>query len=165
MLINIKRLFDVDGEVVPLTDNLDISDVEHWGVHPFKCPIEIHGEIRNTAGVVVLTYEADYATDIPCDRCLESVHKVYKTKFTHTLVDKLYNEDDQENYILVENGELDLSELVSSDIILELPGKNLCKEDCNGLCPKCGINLNKETCNCTTKEVDPRLAPLLELLN
>lgn len=165
MIIDIKRLFDVDGEAVPLTDSLDLSDVEQWGVHPFVSPIKIHGEIRNTAGIVVIDYEAKVISDIPCDRCLTNIHREHSMKFTHTLVRELYNKELEDEYILVEDGMLDLTELIISDILLEMPTKNLCKEDCKGLCPKCGANLNTTKCNCVTKEVDPRLASLLELLN
>ena len=139
--------------------------MEHWGAHPFSQPINIQGEIKNRAGIVTAVYSADVISDIPCDRCLNNVHKEFNLKFEHTLVRKLYNEEADESYILVENGLLDFEELATSDIVLELPSKNLCKDDCKGLCPKCGANLNETTCNCATKEVDPRLASLLSLLD
>lgn len=59
---------------------------------------------------------------------------------------------------------LDLDDLALSDILLALPVKNLCKEDCKGLCPVCGVNRNTETCECLKKQVDPRLEKLGELL-
>lgn len=165
MIIDIRRLFDVEGEAVPLTYSLDLSDVEQWGVHPFNRPINLEGEIRNRAGIVTIAYKAFISTKIPCDRCLKEVLKEYSLNFEHTLVRKLYNEEADESYTLVEDGMLDLFELVTTDIVLELPTKNLCSENCKGLCPKCGANLNETTCNCATKEVDPRLASLLKLLD
>ena len=59
---------------------------------------------------------------------------------------------------------MDLDDLVVSDILLSLPTKIICKEDCEGLCPSCGINRNVDTCECQKKQVDPRLAKLGELL-
>ena len=57
-----------------------------------------------------------------------------------------------------------LKELVLSDLLLNLPMKHLCREDCKGLCPGCGVNLNREPCRCK-KQVDPRWAALEQLLD
>ena len=59
---------------------------------------------------------------------------------------------------------LDLDALAEEDVVLNLPSKVLCKEDCKGLCPQCGKNLNDGPCDCK-EPVDPRLAGLLDLLN
>ena len=60
---------------------------------------------------------------------------------------------------------LDLNELVYSEVIVSLPMKHLCKDDCKGICVKCGKNLNEGRCDCPEKEIDPRLSALAELLN
>ena len=62
------------------------------------------------------------------------------------------------------DGKLDLSQLALEDVFLSLPSKLLCKEDCKGICPQCGKNLNEGPCGCK-KEVDPRLAALLDFLD
>jgi uncharacterized protein len=58
---------------------------------------------------------------------------------------------------------LDLTEAVRQNAMLALPMKPLCREDCSGLCTECGQDLNKEECDCTPKEIDPRWAKLAEL--
>lgn len=59
---------------------------------------------------------------------------------------------------------LDLGEAVREQIVLGVPLKGLCREDCQGLCPKCGVNRNATACACTFEEPeDPRLAPLRKL--
>ena len=78
------------------------------------------------------------------------------------LANKLVN-DDNDEYIVVEDNVLDLTELVCEDIILSLPTRFLCREDCKGICSKCGKNLNEGKCDCK-KDIDPRMAALLELL-
>ena len=65
-------------------------------------------------------------------------------------LDTSYYRDDQ----------IDLNELLREQFYLALPMKPLCREDCAGLCPQCGTNLNTGTCQCTTEWEDPRLAPL-----
>lgn len=65
--------------------------------------------------------------------------------FEHILVHELAGEDEEE-FIVCGDYTLDLDELVAMDILLELPTRILCREDCKGLCPKCGTNLNESTC-------------------
>ena len=65
---------------------------------------------------------------------------------------------------MIEDMHFNLDPLVTEDIFLSLPTKILCSEDCKGLCPKCGVNLNLGKCSCK-KEIDPRLAALKELLD
>ena len=62
-------------------------------------------------------------------------------------------------------GELDLGQMVREQFFLALPMKHLCREDCAGLCPACGINRNQAKCECPSEEVDPRLVPLRKLLD
>ena len=59
--------------------------------------------------------------------------------------------------------EIDLAPLFTEQVILTLPTRALCREDCKGLCPRCGVNRNHETCECVEREPDPRLAVLRNL--
>ena len=61
--------------------------------------------------------------------------------------------------------EIDLGEVMREQFYLAVPMKPLCREDCRGLCPVCGINRNRETCSCQTDWVDPRLEPLRKLVD
>ncbi len=67
-------------------------------------------------------------------------------------------------YAVSEDGELDLEPLIREHAWLAIPMKPLCDSECKGLCPHCGVNLNRESCECEEIRVDPRLAPLKELL-
>ena len=84
--------------------------------------------------------------------------------FEHVLVHRLFG-DNTDEYILVEGYMLNLSELVESDILLELPTKMLCKEECKGLCQNCGKDLNEGSCNCKTQFVNPKFAALKDLFS
>ena len=85
--------------------------------------------------------------------------------FEHILLKDPNAAGASDDYILTEGNSLDLDELVVSDILLELPTKLLCKEDCKGLCSSCGRNLNEGKCGCEEKTVDPRLEVLRQLLD
>ena len=80
------------------------------------------------------------------------------------LVSSLNNEENDE-YLLLDNYQLPLDELVEEELILNLPSKNLCRKDCRGLCPKCGRNLNEGLCGCRSDTIDPRLEVLKQLMN
>lgn len=90
--------------------------------------------------------EVRYAYSMPCNRCLTLTRKELCHNISHVIVNKLNDEEDFEDYIVIEGDELDLDELIYSDIILLTPTKFLCKEDCKGLCPTCGKNLNEGDC-------------------
>jgi uncharacterized protein len=58
---------------------------------------------------------------------------------------------------------LDVDEIVKEQILLAVPTRMLCREDCKGICPQCGVDKNTGECNCETKEIDPRWAALKNL--
>lgn len=165
MSYDLKQLFEVVGEVQEIDYRLDLSDYELFGGKPFADPVWVHGKIFNQAGVVTLQYEADFRLVLSCNRCLEEFERKEHLSQTHILVTELNTDNDE--YIVVEGFSLDLDELVLDDILLYLPSKLLCSEDCKGLCEHCGQNLNRGSCNCCNtaeKMVDPRLSVLDELL-
>lgn len=94
---------------------------------------------------------------------LEEIKKDFSFDINRIVVEALQNEDN-DDYIIVDNRELDLDELVNEEVSLSLPNKILCKEDCKGLCYKCGTNLNVKKCDCKD-DIDPRMEALLQLLN
>lgn len=119
-----------------------------------------------------LTYENDIAIldvniktslELICSRCLEPyVYPIdidIKEKYTNNRT--ILNDE----VIFVEDDAIDIIELAKNAIISSLPIKKLCKEDCKGLCPKCGANLNRETCTCNNADVDIRLEGLKALLS
>jgi uncharacterized protein len=74
---------------------------------------------------------------------------------------------DEDNYFVVDpsSGFLQIDNMVRESILLTLPLKPLCREDCKGLCPICGIDLNKSVCSCVKRETDPRWEKLKGLLD
>ena len=80
----------------------------------------------------------------------------------HTFVTEL-NDNQNDEYMLVPTMRFDLEGLATEDVLLYLPSKFLCREDCKGICPTCGKDLNDGPCGCK-KEIDPRLAALTQLL-
>ena len=154
MLLDLRSVFETEGSKKEFSEELDEREYELFGTKPFVERISVRGEVTNRAGVVTLSVQVSFPLRVACDRCLEEFTRQYDYTFTHTLVRQL--QDEWQDYIQVEDGVLNLEELILSDILLELPTKLLCKEDCKGLCPQCGCNLNHQSCDCNKAYHDPR---------
>ena len=164
MILDLKRIFATENSVLEINHTLDMSDVDFMGNYPLKTPIKITGTVSNKASVVSLNLNIEYIFAADCDRCgayAQHNHTVYVDKLLATAIER----QESDTIITVPDMKFDVDEFVYSEVILDLPSKHLCKENCKGICFKCGKNLNEGECGCTTKEVDPRLAKLMELLD
>lgn len=164
MIIDCEKLFEFVGEKIDVDYSFDLSDFKFSNLYPFKTPVNVKGVLQNNTQIVTFVYETSFTLDLECDRCLTAFKDEFNYEFEQTIVNALANEGDNDDYIVIEDNKLDVDELVLSDILLNLPSKLLCDEDCLGLCQKCGIDLNGNSCKCSLKEVDPRLAVLGDLL-
>lgn len=163
MILELQNLFQNSGEQLPFNVSLDFSQVDWNGSRPFVSPVHAQGLFRNEAGVVSVEMRVQFHFCAPCDRCASEVDRAYDFRFQHLLADHL-NDEDNDDFLLVEDMRLDLEAFVREDIFLALPTKFLCREDCKGLCPQCGKNLNDGSCSCK-KPIDPRLEVLRQLLD
>lgn len=164
MLLQCRPLFMGEANSLAIDTELDFSQVEYQGGCPIPDPVRVVGTVTARAGVVTLSARAGFVFCGACDRCLTPFTKTYDIPLEHTLVTTLENEEN-DDYILLDNYQLNLDDLVLADVLLELPYKSLCREDCRGLCPMCGKDLNEGLCGCNRKSVDPRLAVLGQLLD
>lgn len=159
MFIALESLLGGGIELIELDYEFDFSKEEYNGVFPFTTPVKLLGKITNKAGVAEIDAVASFDFTLPCDRCAAETTKRFEVPVKHGLVSSL-NDDDNDDYIVVENMQLELDRLTLEDIYLFLPTKFLCRDDCKGLCSKCGTNLNEKSCDCK-KDIDPRLEILL----
>ena len=143
-----------------LTVNEELSDVTFPEVFLVK------GNVKDMAGYITLNLVADVLYKTSCARCLAPISKSKEIVFTKTVVseDMEVQNEDNDDYIFSKDGYIDVDEALIEQIMLELPLRHLCKEDCKGLCPKCGTDLNFGKCNCDTHEPDPRFDVLRKLL-
>lgn len=155
-MIDLKRFFQSDGLTEKLEHTMDMSGMELGGVKPFCAPVKASVSLSAFGGSVELKADVSFSLTMPCDRCGETVTRQFAPHFSHTLVRELASEEDDGELVLVADARLDLDGLLQEDILLELPVKFLCREDCAGLCPKCGKNLNEGPCGCDHREIDPR---------
>ena len=167
MLAGECRSLDVDFELVPRDRSQDRTDTL-WGVH-FSTPLKVIGRITNTAGYMRMCLTATVEYVAPCARCLRDVPGSFSFEVERTVAspNELENpelEDELDEYAVIDDGFLDIDEILLELLELNFPTKVLCREDCLGLCHKCGKDLNEGECECKDDGIDPRLAPLAKLL-
>ena len=137
-------------------------------VAPVDLAFEIHKDKDKFRLVGTVTTELE----LPCSRCLEPFRLPVAAPFdlrylpaseVSTDAEREVGDEDLETSYY-ENDAIDLNELLREQFYLALPMKPLCQDDCRGLCPQCGTNLNTDSCDCAPVWEDPRLAPLKNLL-
>ena len=164
MQLNLAKILDQPGAELPFSLQLELHDLEFGGQTPVTEPVYAEGIIRNTAGVLLLSGTLRTTLHCVCDRCATPFVRDYSLPLEAVLVTELQNEQDADEWVFVlENDAVDLDEIVTTTLVLNMDSQLLCREDCKGLCSRCGKNLNEGPCSCK-KEIDPRLAVLAQLL-
>ena len=134
-------------------------------------PVDLDVEIHKDATKVRVTGRVGTTLQLDCGRCLEPFDIPLDAAFDALFLPAVANAGAGEQEVADEDlgvsfykdETLDLSELMREQFYLALPMKPLCRPDCKGLCPVCGINRNRETCTCQTEWTDPRLDALKRL--
>ena len=152
-----------------LTVDIDSEDTASflYGVS-FPSPMKVSGDITNTAGYMRMTLTASLDYTSSCARCLSAVSGSFAFNLEKTVAPREVlsglDEDRLDDYAIIDDGFLDIDSRILEQLEVEFPIRFLCREDCKGLCQRCGKNLNDGECDCNTKEIDPRMAPLQKLL-
>ena len=163
MKLDLKHVAQEPSAVLPFDFELDLSQVEWNGIRPFSHSIHVEGRVRNMAGAMLLNARLGSVLSLVCDRCARHFEREKAVEYETLLAMELANEESDDIVLLDKDGVLELDGLMQEIFLLEMDTKNLCSEDCKGLCSGCGVDLNREPCRCK-KEIDPRLAKLAQLL-
>ncbi len=146
MIINLKQLFDIVGESREIKHTIQSDELSGISGVEFVSPVEIEGRVFNRAGVVFLKYSVSCTLLQLCDRCLKEMKNDYHFDFEHIVVSSVSRDNDE--YIVAEGESINLNEIAVTDLLLQLPSKFLCDEECKGLCMVCGCDLNESECDC-----------------
>ncbi len=165
MLLGLSKIIECPGASQDFSTSVDLSDLLYGTVKPVTEPVLASGTVRNTAGVLVMTGLITTTIHGVCDRCASDFDRDVEIPIDVVLVTELSNEDSEDEWVFPLEGDCaDLEDIVRTVFVLNLDSKMLCKEDCKGLCCRCGTNLNDGPCKCQ-KELDPRFAALRQLLD
>ena len=164
MRLDLNPILHRPGDQTPFETSLDFSDVDFFGQIPASNPLHFQGTVRNTAGALSVDALLSGRLELTCDRCGKPFVEELALPVRTLLAEELADEESESEIFLLQNGWLDVEELARTAFILGMDTKHLCREDCAGLCPGCGADLNEGPCSCR-KEGDPRLAVLRRLLD
>ena len=138
----------------------------------FDSPFKVHICISRAGNDYVLDGRMAGRLKIRCDRCLGPYFYDLESEFKSLLSLRPLHSDQTELELLEEDlsvdfitgNEIDLDDVVISQLYLSLPIQLLCKEDCPGLCPDCGVDLNRERCNCREEKKDSPFMKLKKMM-
>lgn len=132
----------------------------------FASPVKFDLVIESADEDVLVKGHLKVELKLICGRCAKPfVSKLeLETKEIFYRSSHIRDEDESEEF-MVEDEKIDVGRLAEQSLILSLPMKIVCSDDCKGLCANCGINLNEGDCGCKTEHLDPRLSKLKDLLN
>ena len=164
MKLGLSKIIETPGASIPFSTSVDLSDLCYGVSYPVSEPVVAEGLVRNTAGVLMMTGSIRTTIHGICDRCAAEFDRDIDFPIDVVLVTEFANEENEDEWVFpLEGDSADLDDIVRTVFVLNLDSKLLCKEDCKGLCYRCGTNLNEGPCNCQ-KELDPRFAALKQLL-
>lgn len=160
-------------KTVPLLSILEPVDFGGLTFH-FDHPFTGDAEIWNTGDELLVRARIGGEALVQCSRCLTPFTLPVNARFEEEFlegepeVDADDEELEDDRTVTYFHGDaIDLTDAIRDNVLLELPMKPLCQEDCKGLCPTCGTNRNQSTCGCTGEPtvIDPRLAVFKDLLH
>ena len=160
-LSEIIRDFDVR---IKLDDDIDVQNTEFMGeMFSFEAPLHIAGTITNNTKSLELSGRVTGEMGVHCARCQKPLKVPVDFEISEVIMQDNGEEFDED--VLVINGEeIDIYEVIINNFLMNVEGKYLCKEDCKGLCAKCGADLNVKECDCDNDDIDPRWAKLAEIM-
>jgi uncharacterized protein len=170
MQVNVAQLLK---EVVGSTRSYEVDEVIDLDVAGDRSGGLVRGNVKLTRinRSIIVTGRISTAVKVSCSRCLSQCDcplemDIQEEFFPLTDIvtgTPVLLPEESDAFTINEQHVLDLTEAVRQTILLALPMKPLCREDCAGLCPRCGKNLNEGLCGCSSDEIAPRWAKLTSI--
>jgi uncharacterized protein len=175
------RIADCPPEGLHMQDRLDpgglkdLAALQESESCQFNGPLSVALTVTPTAGMFAVEGRIRGRVTLACSRCLAPAECPIKSFFKLTFSRRIPADEpdapsetrqlqsEEMGVVLFEGDAIDFRDVIQEQVIMTIPMRPLCREDCRGLCPRCGTDLNHEACDCDRKEVDPRLAALKQL--
>jgi uncharacterized protein len=169
MIVDLITLGDstleFDFSVAPEEIDLDLDETR------LKNPAHVKGNVTRHIAHTDVEGVISAEIELECSRCLTKIDKNFEIPFkaayvapeNYTQAKEAELGAEELDVSVIEGNEIDLTELVREQILLNLPEQVFCSEDCKGLCEKCGANRNLIDCKCEETEIDPRWQGLKDL--
>lgn len=171
MRIDLTKVLSQDGNVQECEAPLEMAHFKRFKGEFYKIlertPVHLviqheKDQVLTIRGTCRLTFQ------IACARCLKPVRKTLELDFFHR-ADMLHPEEDEDGLeaagCMTEDKQLDVEQLLHNEILINWPLRVLCRDDCQGICPVCGQDLNAGSCSCDRESLDPRMAAFKEVFS
>ncbi|RQD70353.1 MAG: DUF177 domain-containing protein [Tindallia sp. MSAO_Bac2] len=169
-MFQLSLFFKSDQRSLKHQFQYQLPDQDYYG-DPiiFGEPAEVQAKFFKVQEKIFLDLEVNFSFEMKCARCLELIRQEKSVNKSFQLIAEnqqqdLTEQDHEEDVIHYEKDQIDLEGIVHEQVLLEIPIKVVCDENCNGICSQCGNLRDDGNCNCdeaaTEEETDPRLAKL-----
>jgi len=145
-MLDVSKALKYPGQIYPFRAEPEIEEMEVLNDPVVFTEVAASGEYFGAGERVSIQGEVTATVTSRCAKCLETVSFPLKAELDAQFARQLDPEDP--DLYSFEGSKADLTDAVRDTLLLELPYRILCSEDCQGLCPHCGVNLNLGTCTC-----------------
>lgn len=167
MFLNLTEVLTNEGKVVPMRTESEILEISVGGeTYPVRSASPVDFVFTNTGkGKARIEGKAVFTFRAGCDRCLKSVEQEIALAFERAVwaPDAATDPSVYEEQPFMDGYQLNVEDLLNSEIVASWPMKILCKPDCKGICPICGRDLNTGMCDCDSFVPDPRMAAIKDI--
>ncbi len=166
MIVDLTGVLKETGNKITLMGDIDLDDVNYLGEDfHFIGPSKIDGTIFNNGKSLVLNAEVEICLSVKCARCTKDIEENISFDIEESLVREEDYSDTDGDAVVFTGSEIDITDIVQTGFFMNVPGKFLCSEDCKGLCPTCGADLNAGECQCDKEAYDPRWEALKQIMD
>jgi uncharacterized protein len=166
MKLNLVEVLRETGNREDVRGELKIDNISYRGEEfRFITSPYFDGYVYNNGQSLTLKGQVSMKLEVNCARCMKSIERDFEFELEETLVREDKNPDPDGDEIVFSGEEIDIADIVIDGFYVNVPGKFLCKEDCKGLCPECGADLNEGECGCDTETIDPRWEALKKIMD
>ena len=169
MRIELENLEGGKGDFAHVYNPDDLNTIDERV--KLTAPATVNGKLRLAGNEIFVNGHVDARAQVECDRCLKPIELPVNADFELEYITGSEYESsavaeltEAEMSVSVFDGDaIDVDEIVKEQILLAVPTRMLCREDCKGICPQCGTDRNTGECKCVTEDIDPRWAALKNL--
>lgn len=161
--LSVAEILGQPGHYRDISVDEPLPEVGNALAHVTDAPLA--GALRAEAVVegILVTGSVTAEIEAECARCLKPVSDAISVELCELFVAPGHEVPDEEDAYEVEGLDIDLESMLRDAIALALPLRPVCRDDCKGLCGRCGKELDEGPCSCGEEEMDPRWAALSEL--
>ena len=162
MQLDISKILALDGERLDFEGETEFLPVTFLGsVFTFPGKAALKGNVVNDGGIFLLHMTVTGTAETACARCGAPARESFEFDLDEKLIKSGEAADD--DAAVIEGSVINLDEFAVNGFLMNAPSRFLCSEECKGLCPVCGKNLNEGECSCETEGTDPRFDILNDL--